>query len=72
MTTTRSSSYVDSVHRSAAASVPRRAVAGRNLGRGLKRNCVKDPQLRDRLVALVGMREAGVHGLGEIWAGAID
>lgn len=23
--------------------------------------------LRERLVALVGMREAGVHGLGEIW-----
>jgi len=23
--------------------------------------------LRDRLVTLVGMREAGVHGLGEIW-----
>jgi hypothetical protein len=24
-------------------------------------------ELRERLVALVGMREAGVHGLGEIW-----
>lgn len=24
-------------------------------------------KLRERLVALVGMREAGVHGLGEIW-----
>ena len=23
--------------------------------------------LRERLVSLVGMREAGVHGLGEIW-----
>ncbi len=27
----------------------------------------KSEQLRERLVALVGMREAGVHGLGEIW-----
>lgn len=26
-----------------------------------------DPQLRQRLVAIVGGREAGVHGLGEIW-----
>lgn len=26
-----------------------------------------DAKLRDRLVHLVGMREAGVHGLGEIW-----
>ena len=24
-------------------------------------------ELRERLVGLVGMREAGVHGLGEIW-----
>ena len=27
----------------------------------------EDSQLRDRLVHLVGMREAGVHALGEIW-----
>jgi len=27
----------------------------------------KSEMLRDRLVTLVGMREAGVHGLGEIW-----
>ncbi len=26
-----------------------------------------DAALRDRLVHIVGMREAGVHGLGEIW-----
>ena len=26
-----------------------------------------DTALRERLVRLVGMREAGVHGLGEIW-----
>lgn len=27
----------------------------------------KNEKLRERLVDLVGMREAGVHGLGEIW-----
>ncbi len=26
-----------------------------------------DAALRERLVAIAGMREAGVHGLGEIW-----
>ena len=26
-----------------------------------------DPQLRERLAAVVGMRDAGVHALGDIW-----
>ncbi len=26
-----------------------------------------DAELRERLIALAGQREAGVHGLGEIW-----
>ena len=34
---------------------------------GVESELRKNEQLRERLVALVGMREAGVHGLGEIW-----
>jgi hypothetical protein len=26
-----------------------------------------DAELRERLIAVVGMRDAGVHGLGDIW-----
>ncbi len=33
----------------------------------LERDLRGDDSLRQRLVGLVGMREAGVHGLGEIW-----
>ncbi len=38
-----------------------------NLMAGIERDLRVDTSLRERLVAVVGMREAGVHGLGEIW-----
>lgn len=34
---------------------------------GIEAELRQSEPLRERLVTLVGMREAGVHGLGEIW-----
>ena len=33
----------------------------------LEKSLRGDDALRERLIAIAGMREAGVHGLGEIW-----
>ncbi len=33
----------------------------------IEKSLRKDGQLRERVVQLAGAREAGVHGLGEIW-----
>ena len=33
----------------------------------IERGLRDDDELRERLLALAGQREAGVHGLGEIW-----
>lgn len=34
---------------------------------GIEQQLRTDADLRERLVSLAGQREAGVHGLGEIW-----
>lgn len=33
----------------------------------IEQNLRNDAPLRERLLAVAGMREAGIHGLGEIW-----
>lgn len=33
----------------------------------IEQNLRSDEALRERLVGVAGMREAGIHGLGEIW-----
>jgi hypothetical protein len=33
----------------------------------IEQNLRNDAALRERLLAVAGMREAGIHGLGEIW-----